>query len=555
MSWMRMLFAAAALALFPMHAVAASSDEAPTLKQDAAILAAALRQLYPSYDRYGQGEAVDAALARLAEVARADPDPLTFYRAVTDVAAVTRDEHVIPFPNSAYRSSRREGRMMLPYTVRWVDEVPYVVAVADSAQGDLIGKQVVRFDDRPAAEVLATLRATIPSDGLSETFAIRHLQDFTPTQNENYFDLNYPIWFGERGAYSLSVEGPDGEAIETVLEALDWESFMRFYRERLPRTPPVEFEWLDERTAHLTIRSFHDRYYEQHEVSPAARFEAILAELNARRDARLLLDLRENEGGGDISSLLLDHLLQRPFLEYDAVITQFVGQPEAALFCDNAAEVRFDPNWAIARKDGRFALKPEFLHLITGGLERAPRDDAFAGEIVVLISGATGSAAVKVASVLAREGRARFVGEETGGAAAGATAFGNCALTLPASGIRIDLPIVRFEREQSVPYGRGILPEVTVDAGLTPPLAERDEALEAARKLSASQGVSKDDWSRANPSLRVLRGGAILADAGQGRDQQRSGQGNLRDCAQPGPQGQAGLSGRAQARASLSPDP
>ena len=178
----------------------------------------------------------------------------------------------------------------------------------------------------------------------------------------DYFDLNYPIWFGERVRYALIVEGPGGRAERVELDALDWDRFTAFYRARLPRISPVEFRWLDQTTSYLAIHSFHDRYYQEHKVDAAARFEAIFAELGARKSARLILDLRRNEGGGDISSLLLDHLLNAPFVEYDEVITQFVGQPDAARFCENADEVRFDPNWASLRGDGTFALKPEFLH-------------------------------------------------------------------------------------------------------------------------------------------------------------------------------------------------
>ena len=132
-----------------------------------------------------------------------------------------------------------------------------------------------------------------------------------------------------------------------------------------------------------------------------------------------------------------------------------------------------------------------FSILITGALERTPRGDAFTGEVVVLISGATGSAAAKVSAVLKREARARFVGEETGGVAAGASAFGYCTLRLPASGVRVDMPIVRFERAVDVPYGRGVPPDLRIDAGQTPPITPSDEPLAAARALLGDAGQAK----------------------------------------------------------------
>lgn len=143
----------------------------------------------------------------------------------------------------------------------------------------------------------------------------------------------------------------------------------------------------------------------------------------------------------------------------------------------------FNPEWAEPLENGLFRLKSEFANLIIGAAPREPHDQAFDGKLIVLISGATGSAAAKVASVLAREDRAVFIGEETGGAAAGATAYGYCSLRLPHSDVKVDIPLIRFERSSAIPYGRGVLPDIEVDAGRTPPLANSDEPLETALDL------------------------------------------------------------------------
>jgi len=452
----------------------------PLFADDALILREALLQLYPSFDRYGQKEDLLSALDRLDRIASTTQEPMSFYRAVADVAVSSKDEHVIPFPPEAYRASRRSGRMMLPYTLQWAEEEPYISAIHGEDFEHLVGKRVVAFDDRSVPEVRATLRETIPSDGISKTFALRRMQDFTPTQNENYFDLNYPIWFGAKEQYALSVENEEGEIERFSLDALDWEDFSNFYRQRLPRTSPIEFRWLDEQTAYLSINSFHGWYFDEHDLDAASRLEEIFAEIADRTDAHLILDLRRNEGGGDISSQLLDHLLHRPFKEYDRILTSFVGRPDAAQYCENANDVAFDPSWSEPTKDSLFRLKETFGDLIMGANERAPLPSSFKGQLVVLISGTTGSAAAKVASVLDREERGIFVGEETGGAAAGATAFGYCTLILPTSGIKVDIPLVRFERAHPSPYGSGVIPDIAIDAGRVPPISSVDEGLEAA---------------------------------------------------------------------------
>ena len=452
-------------------------------EDDAKILRAGLMELYPSLDRFGQEQAVLAALDDLDALAKTTTDPMAFYRAVAAVAAAAKDEHVIPFPSSEYRQSRRDGKMMLPYTVKWMAGEPYVAAVADPANEGIIGQRVLAFDGQEASEVRDTLKATIPSDGLSETFAIRRLEDFTPTQNENYFDLNYPLWFGARDIYAITTVDEAGNTEFHEMSALAWPAFLDFYGERLPRAVPMTFEWLEGEIGYLSVLSFHGWYYDEHRLNSRRLLGKIFRELKERPGASLILDLRRNEGGGDISTWLLDYLLTEPFTEYDRTFTRFVGQPDAAQYCENANEVAFQEDWVEPVEGGLFELNETSKRLITGATERTPKKDAFEGDIVVLISGATGSAAAKVSAVLDRENRATFVGEETGGAAAGATAYGYCGFLLPYAGIKVDMPLVRFERELDVPYGRGVLPDVAVDAGRVPPITDTDEVLSAALSL------------------------------------------------------------------------
>jgi len=454
----------------------------PDFSADAETLRAALTELYPSYDRYDQGDALTRALDALDVLAGETTDPMVFYQGVAQVAAAARDEHVIAFPPAEYRAHRRASAFMPPFTLRFVGRSPVIAAVADPAHQHLVGQTLLRLNDEDSGRIRDRLERLIPGDGRSETFRIRRLEDFSPTQNENYFDLNYPIVYGEYDAYTLTVADTEGTEQTLTLDALDWVVFSTFYRARFTRPDPIVFEWLDETTAYLSVSSFHGWRYEETGVDAEARLADLADRLNHVEGARLVLDLRRNEGGGDISSRLLDYLLTEPFTEYDAVRTQFVGRPASASACENAPEVAFDPAWSEPHHEGGYALRDAFKSLIIGAETRAPEDTAFAGPLVVLISGATGSAAAKVAAVLDREERAMFVGEETGGAAAGATAFGYCALNLDESGIRVDVPLIRFERDTIAPYGRGVLPDRSV-AVAHPGLEAADPVLAAALEM------------------------------------------------------------------------
>ena len=76
------LVAAIAAVLVPVHAAGAQKPSAPAYEEDAKVLAPGAAPIIPSYDRFGQGEDVDAALVRLNMLAASTTDPLEFYRAV-----------------------------------------------------------------------------------------------------------------------------------------------------------------------------------------------------------------------------------------------------------------------------------------------------------------------------------------------------------------------------------------------------------------------------------------------------------------------------------------
>lgn len=83
----------------------------------------------------------------------------------------------------------------------------------------------------------------------------------------------------------------------------------------------------------------------------------------------------------------------------------------------------------------------------------------------MLIDGGTFSTAAEFCAVARSLGRATFVGEETGGGYEGNASGTFAILTLPQTGVRVVIPLVRYElavapaRER----GRGIQPDYRID--------------------------------------------------------------------------------------------
>ncbi len=81
-----------------------------------------------------------------------------------------------------------------------------------------------------------------------------------------------------------------------------------------------------------------------------------------------------------------------------------------------------------------------------------------------------------------------FVGEEVGGGFLGNTSGYSIELTLPNTGIAIDLPLLKFildVSEGKVPYGRGVIPDHKIEPTISEFLKGYDTPMEYTKKLIA----------------------------------------------------------------------
>jgi hypothetical protein len=93
-----------------------------------------------------------------------------------------------------------------------------------------------------------------------------------------------------------------------------------------------------------------------------------------------------------------------------------------------------------------------------------PIAPVFRARVWVLVDGGTNSTAAEFAAVAQGLGRARVVGEETGGTYEGNTSGTFAIVVLPASGVRVAIPLVRYELAVPVPPtpGRGVRPQLSL---------------------------------------------------------------------------------------------
>jgi hypothetical protein len=208
----------------------------------------------------------------------------------------------------------------------------------------------------------------------------------------------------------------------------------------------------------------------------------------------LIIDLRHNGGGSDDASAALIRYLADTTIQPVRAVRRRTIRVDSTLsrafdtWGDRA--VLFTPaeSLFVARPDGWFVERGSDALL-------QPAADAYVGRVSVLVGRRNASATTMLLAVLqeigARTGRLRLVGVETGGSAEGVTAGQILFLKLPASDIRVRIPLKRVTvNVASAVPGMGLFPDVDATETLADFRAGIDRALQVAETVSWRVGRS-----------------------------------------------------------------
>lgn len=213
-------------------------------------------------------------------------------------------------------------------------------------------------------------------------------------------------------------------------------------------------------------------------VDAAATFARVFGEIEEAGCERLVLDLRACGGGSaDVGWTLARFLIDEPLEFTGERWVRAVGVGDLREHLSTWDESAFDPPPEAfeARGDGTFRLREPPAPPLQ------PHPGRFRGPITVLIGPYNASGSTMLLARLVEAGAVRTIGEPTGGSAEGPTAGTIFFLTLPASGMRVNVPVVRESSgARDARPGYGVEPDLRVAPTLADLLEGRDTVLEAA---------------------------------------------------------------------------
>lgn len=464
-------------------------------KEDFAIFKGALQEghagLYYFIDKNSFQKKCDSIENTFTENASIE----SFYLRLRYLIASLRHGHSgVSLPNKGnvnYRMAVLETqKLYLPFELLIANN--QLIIKEDCSKEQLFPRYAIlkSIGNQTSQQLIQKMLAYMPADGINETFKTYSLSQYF------YFHFLYNLLYPNQNGVKIEIEKSQThyyielltpKTVDSIYYAKNGKSISQYgtqlaYKANLPN-----------KSAYIKIGTFYKGLIEQF----GQNYEAFLAntfeDIAKQKTKNVIVDLRNNEGGGDgYENILLQYLAayksaektvisvpakQFKYTQYTVDITDDIKG-----FIDNPSE--------FLQNDSSLFIKEKYVDLMIEGRDAVAKHP-YTGKLIILTNGGSFSASTTVIAALYQQRQTTqrevvFVGEENGG---DIYAVASCSgqgypVKLPASSIRIDMPFFCFGT-LNTKYPKKKLPDYKVFDSPESLSKGADKVLDAAIKLSA----------------------------------------------------------------------
>ncbi|MBO3699881.1 S41 family peptidase [Roseivirga sp. E12] len=347
------------------------------------------------------------------------------------------------------------------------------------------GAELLSINDEDIPSLLPELINLTVTDGFSETKPLREV--------ESKFGYYYFLKNGASSSFSVSYKDPIGQVRQVVVEGVAGNTMLanNYYRpinmshERYNRF--TNLDAIDSlQTLVLTLNTFQANpdWFDQ---KLGSRYNEEDKEFDFEN---LVIDLRINEGGdrrllNTMYQFLTGNRLNDPSKTYtrsqNIEMKQYVASINGRLKSDESLQGAEDyiQKYFNSSKEDRFeAPLLNWYDEFEGTVDY--KGARFEGNVYVLISGRTFSAAADLARILGQMDNVILIGEETGGAHVGRAANMLVNYSLPNTSSTLQVPVIyeEFVNVSADNAGRGTFPDYSVQTTFEDLIEKRDSVFE-----------------------------------------------------------------------------
>lgn len=428
--------------------------------------------------------AVDETIATLPE----NIDVKTFEIELSKLNNLIRCGHTtVNLPTEIFKNESNLSQFF-PLPVSIIDGNIYV----DFDQTEIPhGAEILSINGNVISASLNELKQLTVTDGFSETKPIREL--------ESRFGYYYFLLEGPSQNFKLKYRTAQGDVQEQIIEGVSGNTMIanNYYRPLYQTSERYyHFTHLDAidslQTMVLTLNTFQanpDWFYRR--ITSRYDEEAKVFDFD-----HLILDLRQNEGGDRrILTFLYEFLTGKELIDPSntsirsmsisntEMLKGINGNISSTALIDQAEDYlakHFTQN-----EDELFkAQEQNWYETFDAGIHWS--EESFKGQIYVLTSGKTFSAAADFARILSQMDNVTLIGEETGGANIGRTANMLLNYSLPNTESMVQIPVIyeEFVKADHVnSQGRGTFPDYYIKQTYSDLISKKDAPFEYTLKL------------------------------------------------------------------------
>ncbi len=464
------------LSTLAFHVHAADVLSAEQAARDARILVKAMSTLHPALDKYRSPDDVGKAFSRFEARAGAARSATDMYLAATELAASVRCGHTwtnVLNQQGAIKTQLLDSPNKLPFTMTLVENRFLVLASATPALA--AGDEVLAIDGVPVAGIVERMLPYLRADGSSDGKRLRQLSHDRP--DYSMVDILWPLLSPPvNGSYRITIaERGELGVPATTLAA-------RAANLAQQGVQPVSEAWrfrIDGKRAVMTVPTFS---VYRNNFDWRGFFASAFDELARTKIPTLVIDIRSNEGGdGAIGIELLSYVVREPMtFTSDQSVTMYERVPYSLARYLDTWDFGFFDRTGNVRKivDGPQAGRYSFLPNAAKVRQIEPKPSAFRGKVYLLVGAENSSATFALADLAKRARVATLVGQPTGGNQRGLNGGQLTWVTLPNSGVAVDIPLLASTYLDSTPDA-SVQPDILVVRTLSARKAGRDQEMAA----------------------------------------------------------------------------
>lgn len=441
------------------------------MHSDLAILNSALTSLHPGTYRYLKKLQLDRYFKEIKIQTNKPLSVSEYYIKLSQLTAKLKCGHTYlnPYNQKKALSSQLNSELVIPLLFKVINK-KIIVTHNLSEHGKIkAGDEVISINGRPTAEIIDSLLTVSRSDGkhgLNKKLDNIGISPYLANKDRYaLFDIYFPLFFAKHSSsdYDEVAVKPfnKDEVIKYSLHMISKQVRQERYQARFETEsmqPTASFSVLSPQCGYLKIRDFTTKGWgKNYEYC----LDSIFIKLKNIRASKLIVDIRDNEGGDDdVRNKVISYLITHPAHHTIRRYFRFLKVSDSLM----PYLQTWDPSFKRPKLASDYNRTKASLYYKknTGSTESIiPNQNHFAGQVYLLINATNSSSSFFMADILQENKYAKLVGEATGGTKQGINGGQFFFLYLPSSGIEVDIPII-YQSPIKQRKDEGIKPEITV---------------------------------------------------------------------------------------------